>query len=43
MTLEQALCAERGSMSGVRDINPQSTWGRPETQPARRLQAWRSK
>ena len=29
-------------MNGARDIDSQSTWGRPETQPERRLQAWRS-
>ena len=43
MTLEQVLCAERSSMSGARDIDSQSTWGHPETQPERRLQAWQSK
>lgn len=34
MTLEQTLCAGR-SMSGARDINPQSTWVRLEPQPER--------
>ena len=41
MTLEQALCAAPGRLSS--DIDSQSIWARPETQPEQRLQAWRSK